>query len=154
MTEDKRYSYNHLGVIFDNTRYDVTAMSVKEIVESLNRLSDENEELKNSNHTLAQNLIKSLDMRIRLEKENKQLKYNYNEKCNEYCGLEEQVDILLKENEQLKSFKSRIFNLLQDEIRKESELLDYYLNEKAPCNADRQQIIIGVLKRLQKELEE
>ena len=58
------------------------------------------------------------------------------------------------ENEQLKSFKSRVFNLLQDEIREESELLDYYLKEKEPYNADRQQVIIGVLKRLQKELEE
>ena len=59
---------------------------------------------------------------------------------------------LYEENEQLKSFKSRVFNLLQDEIREESELLDYYLKEKALCNADRQQVIIGVLKRLQKEL--
>ena len=59
---------------------------------------------------------------------------------------------LHEENEQLKSFKSRVFNLLQDGIREESELLDYYIKEKAPCNADRQQVIIGVLKRLQKEL--
>ena len=34
--------------------------------------------------------------------ENEQLRYKYNEKCNEYIGLEEQVDSLLKENEQLK----------------------------------------------------
>ena len=46
MTENKRYSHNHLGVIFDNTRYDVAAMSVKEIVDSLNRLTEENEHLK------------------------------------------------------------------------------------------------------------
>ena len=67
--------------------------------------------------------------------------------------LNEYVDVK-KENEQLKQFKNKVFNLLQDEIREESELLDYYLKEKAPYNADRQQIIIGVLKRLQKELEE
>ena len=67
--------------------------------------------------------------------------------------LNEYVDVK-KENEQLKQFKSKVFNLLQDEIREESELLDYYLKEKAPYNADRQQIIIGVLKRLQKELQE
>ena len=68
--------------------------------------------------------------------------------------IEELMNELADENEQLKQFKSKVFNLLQDEIREESELLDYYLKEKAPYNADRQQIIIGVLKRLQKELEE
>lgn len=67
------------------------------------------------------------------------------------CDLLNQLN---DEKERLKQFKSKVFNLLQDEIRDESELLDYYLKEKAPCNADRQQIIIGVLKRLQKELEE
>lgn len=66
-----------------------------------------------------------------------------------------ELNILHEENEQLKLFKKRVFNLLQDEIREESELLDYYLKEKAPCsNVNRQQIIIGVLKRLEKELEE
>lgn len=68
--------------------------------------------------------------------------------------IEELMNELADENEQLKQFKSKVFNLLQDEIREESELLDYYLKEKAPYNADRQQIIIGVLKRLQKELRE
>ena len=72
----------------------------------------------------------------------------------ENFNLKKENKELKEENEQLKSFKSRVFNLLQDEIREESELLDYYLKEKAPYNADRQQIIIGVLKRLQKELKE
>lgn len=61
---------------------------------------------------------------------------------------------LSDENEQLKSFKDRVFNLFAKEIKEENELLDYYIKEKAPYHADRQQIIIGVLKRLQKELEE
>lgn len=37
-----------------------------------------------------------------LHEENEKLRYDYNEKCNEYMGLEEQIDTLLKENEQLK----------------------------------------------------
>ena len=37
-----------------------------------------------------------------LHEENGKLRYDYNEKCNEYMGLEEQIDNLLKENEQLK----------------------------------------------------
>ena len=73
---------------------------------------------------------------------------------NELNELVDRYYRLKEENEQLKSFKSRVFNLLQDEIRKEIELLDYYIKEKAPYNAERQQIIISVLKRLQKELEE
>lgn len=64
------------------------------------------------------------------------------------------LNALNDENEQLKSFKNKVFSLLADEIKKENELLDYYIKEKVSCNADRQQIIIGVLKRLQKELEE
>lgn len=90
-----------------------------------------------------------VDLLNELHEENKNLKdfaqHNYSE-------TKKIINNLQKENEQLKQFKSKVFNLLQDEIREESELLDYYLKEKAPCNADRQQIIIGVLKRLQKEL--
>ena len=31
-----------------------------------------------------------------LHEENEKLRYDYNEKCNEYIGLEEQIDNLLK----------------------------------------------------------
>lgn len=80
---------------------------------------------------------------------------NENEQLiNFYKDFQKDARELEKENEQLKSFKDRVFNLLADEIKEETKLLDYYIEEKAPCNANRQQIIIGVLKRLQKELEE
>mgnify|MGYP006908810276 CR=1 FL=1 len=106
-------------------------------------------------------LIELIDIVNRLSNENKELKGELTEQINrkDAClktahSFNIKNERLEQENEQLKSFKSRVFNLFQDEIREESELLDYYLKEKAPCNADRQQIIIGVLKRLQKELEE
>lgn len=96
----------------------------------------------------------------------KRFQYNVNKNCIECDGkfvayvdmvdgfrIANKLTVLAEENEQLKSFKDRVFNLLANEIKEENELLDYYLKEKAPCYADRQQLIIGVLKRLQKELE-
>ncbi len=51
-----------------------------------------------------------------LEKENKAIKYQYNEQSNEKMGLEEDVDRLLKENKELKTFKDKVFALIDARI--------------------------------------
>ena len=51
-----------------------------------------------------------------LEKENKAIKYQYNEESNEKMGLEEDVDRLLKENKELKTFKDKVFALIDARI--------------------------------------
>jgi len=85
------------------------------------------------------------------EKENEWLKFKLKE-CREHKLYSRRE--LEKENEELKQFRNKVSELLTDEIKEENELLNYYLKEKAPLYANRQEVIIGVLKRLKKELAE
>jgi FtsZ-binding cell division protein ZapB len=75
MTENKRYDVIYekepRGQVVTDNGIPCTARTC---CTRLNILEEENEQLKNSNHTLAQTLIKNMDSIIKLEKENEQLK--------------------------------------------------------------------------------
>lgn len=144
MTE-KRFTFADgfkIVAIKDNDKI----MNSKQVCNKLNELYEENEQLRKE----------KIDAEVKLYSANEQIlmQMDYDEIIKQNTENEMEIINLKKENEQLKSFKNRVFGLLADEIKEENELLDYYIKEKAPCNADRQQIIIGVLKRLQKELKE
>lgn len=53
---------------------------------------------------------KLLDLINDLSEEKEELRYKYNEKSNEYIGLEEQVDELLKENKELKNLIKKVIS--------------------------------------------
>lgn len=91
-------------IIFTDNGID-KELTASEFEDLLNKLHKENQYLRSLKwiQDCINEISIGMQQRQSLEKENEQLKYNYNEKCNEYCGLEEQVDILLKENEKLKS---------------------------------------------------
>lgn len=97
--------------MYQNTLYDdgdilnpFDAMKLLNYFDKENvKLKEENEELKNSNHRLAQNLIKNMDIIIKLEKENEQLKQRIGNLEHTRDFYAECCERLEKENKQLKS---------------------------------------------------
>ena len=59
---------------------------------------------------------------------------------------------LIRENYKLKKFREDVFAFFTQEILEENELLEYYLREKEFRNGKRQMIILGVLRRVEKEM--
>lgn len=113
MMTEKRFTLKGLieGVpnICDNDKI----IEQEEAVMLLNELADENEELKNSNHRLSQNLINSLDRVIQLEKEIEQLKARNENQYNQLTELweiieEEKWEKLIAMKKQLKEDEEQL----------------------------------------------
>lgn len=110
MTENKRFNKVEVYLsyeIFDNKVNE--QLDVNKTVDLMNQLNDENEqlkyengEIKNNNHSLAQKMIRSLDKRILLEKENKQLSEQLVDWETSFDICKAEKDELLVENKRLK----------------------------------------------------
>lgn len=60
---------------------------------------------------------------------------------------------LVKENQELKTFKNEVISVIDNFINEEKKLLQYYkLNERTALRLSRQQYIITLLENLRKEV--
>lgn len=148
MTENKRFRMTETELIFmvlDNEK----ALSRKEIVDKLNNLTDENEDLKKEIERITkdkENWAFISDCSVQVMNEEEKFKEDY------LRIATNNLKKLQEENEKLKQFKTRTFEILTHNIQEASEWkkLDMSDSEKRRLQF-LEIILIGIEKELENE---